>query len=124
MLQPVRRQERESERERERDRERERETEREREREGEGKMLGGLPGCLDVVFIFDVTKKAGRGYAWGFGVEASFRGFTVHRVPVWAGSSSDSFFSCGRIAKLGQRKSSDCLSMGESADVCLELFVL
>ena len=30
-------------------------------------MLGGLPGCLDVVFIFEVTKKAGRGYAWGFG---------------------------------------------------------
>ena len=30
----------------------------------------------------------------------------------------------GRIAKLGQRKSSDCLGMGESADVCLELFVL
>ena len=25
-------------------------------------MLGGLPGCLDVVFIFDVTKKAGRGF--------------------------------------------------------------
>ena len=53
----------ETERERERDREREREIERERETD-----VRWLPGCLDVVFIFDVTKKAGRGFefSWVF----------------------------------------------------------
>ena len=56
----------ETEREREREIERERERERSRERERETDVRW-LPGCLDVVFIFDVTKKAGRGYAWGFG---------------------------------------------------------
>ena len=34
-------------------------------------MLGGLPGCLDVVFIFDVTKKAGRRFEFFWVVRAS-----------------------------------------------------
>ena len=36
-------------------------------------MLGGLPGCLDVVFIFDVTKKAVRGFEFFWVVDAALR---------------------------------------------------
>ena len=38
---------------------RERQRQREREREREGELLGGLPGCVDVVFIVDARKKVG-----------------------------------------------------------------
>ena len=47
--------------ERARERESERAREREREGEGEGELLGGLPGCVDVVFIVDARKKVGAG---------------------------------------------------------------
>ena len=36
-------------------------------------MLGGLPGCLGVVFIFDVTKMAGRGFEFFWVVDAALR---------------------------------------------------
>ena len=45
----------------EREGEGEGEREGEGEGEGEGELLGGLPGCVDVVFIVDARKKVGTG---------------------------------------------------------------